>query len=380
MTSKESIFAVLERVEAMELQSNSESQGSSSHIQTTVDIRETPGKAKRRFSEVTEGSLSDLVVISTAPVQREDVHVELSKEQYQRAALGIQLEASNHYVSQILDLWTVIRASIPEFPHLPPPKLLHSASDSSTNEFIQTVRKVTEKDSNKPALRTWDKKHVLHWSILQDMLSTVTTWTIDSVLDSWFSIIFSFAFSQDRESCKVATLSSIVSTIPSLSKNAITMLIPTCFNDLYCFNYWHLLDFLYFPLNINGDHWILIRVGIQTKILEVFDSTGVMLEDNIQKQLLFFLIQLQLASWEDAKKKKLVSQDAQPLLIKSWTFKQPKKNHPKQGENSLDCAYFVMQTAYLLLKGQELNYHQEDMLDIKRQMVSIMLANMELVG
>ncbi|RPB03011.1 hypothetical protein L873DRAFT_272314 [Choiromyces venosus 120613-1] len=211
------------------------------------------------------------------------------------------------------------------------------------------------------------------------MSSSETHWTTDSVLDSWFSILFSFASLQDKQSCKVAFLSSIISSIPSIDNNTITNLISCAFNDFYCFNYWHFLEFLYFPLNVNENHWFLVRVGIHTKTIEIFDSTGISLEVQIQKKIIFFLKNLQQASWEAAQRKNLVSPDAKPSLIQKWTLKQPKDKHPKQGKKSLDCAYFVMQTAYLLLRGEELKYGQKDMLDIKREMIGILLANMELV-
>jgi len=107
--------------------------------------------------------------------------------------------------------------------------------------------------------------------------------TEDPVLDSWFSILFSFAAFQSRQPCTIAVLSCLVSPLPSLSMENIKRLIPTALNDLCCFNYWHLLDFIYFPLMIDGDHWILIRVGIQTKMVDIFDSLGLIFEDKLQK-------------------------------------------------------------------------------------------------
>jgi len=123
----------------------------------------------------------------------------------------------------------------------------------------------------------------LQWSILQDMICKRTAWTADPLLDSWFAILFSFASQQNGSQCSVAFISSIVSGLPSWSKQEIIMLMPTFFNDLYCFNYWHLLDFIYFPLNINSDHWILMRVGIKTNFVEIFDSLGEEFEQECQQ-------------------------------------------------------------------------------------------------
>ena len=163
-----------------------------------------------------------------------------------------------------------------QIPFLPSPKQLPSVSDSLTTEFYRKVKKVPSSQSNKPALRTMDGKHVLQWSLLKKMTSTTKSYyTSDPVLDSWFSILFSFATLHEGDQCKVASLSTLVSSIPTSNIQIISeFMLPAALNNLYCFNYWHLLDFVYFPLNIDLNHWILIRVGIQSKMIEVFDSLG----------------------------------------------------------------------------------------------------------
>lgn len=155
------------------------------------------------------------------------------------------------------------------------PSPLPFADAEDTAQFFKKVEKIPKSQVNKPGLRTLDGQYKLQWKLLKEMTSTSTHLTADPVLDSWFFVLFSFAAIHSREECKVASLSTLVAYIPtSTTQNISEVLLPAALNNLYCFNYWHLLEFLYFPLNLNENHWILIRVGIENKIIEIFDSLG----------------------------------------------------------------------------------------------------------
>lgn len=133
-------------------------------------------------------------------------------------------------------------------------------------------------------MKTLDGLYVLQWSLLKKICSEQTHLTTDPVLDSWFSILFAFAAFHPTLPCQSAILSTVVSHIPESNQLAISeIIIPSALNSLYCFNYWHLLEFLYFPLNFHNEHWILIRVGIESQMIEVFDSLGNPLGLSLQK-------------------------------------------------------------------------------------------------
>lgn len=128
-----------------------------------------------------------------------------------------------------------------------------------------------------------DGQFILQWSLLKKMTDTKSYYTSDPVLDSWFFVLFSHAVLHDRSNCTVASLSTLVSPLPTTKIQSLSeVILPAALNNLYCFNFWHLLEFLYFPLNINKNHWILIRVGIQSQIIEIFDSLGNQLGRMIQ--------------------------------------------------------------------------------------------------
>ena len=163
--------------------------------------------------------------------------------------------------------------------------------------------------------------------------------TSDPVLDSWFSILFSFVAFNERQSCTIANMSSLISGLLSWSSDQRSMLFSTFLNQLLVFNYWHLLEFLYFPLNIDFVHWILVRVGVKTEMVEIFDSLGT--EFNLESQeantsftksyfiliilqlVSAFLLELQTASWKQAQKKGIIAQETQLTPIKKQTFEQP---------------------------------------------------------
>jgi len=152
-----------------------------------------------------------------------------------------------------------------------------------TEEFIVRIGKVPKHKIYKKVLRSWDRMHHIQWNILRDMTGAQSTMTADPVLDSWFAILFSFVCFNFSDPCTIGYLNCAVSGLPSWSPEYTESLLPTFLNSLHSFNYWHSLEFLYFPLNISSIHWILIRVGITTKLIEVFDSLGEIFTGERQK-------------------------------------------------------------------------------------------------
>ena len=51
--------------------------------------------------------------------------------------------------------------------------------------------------------------------------------------------------------------------------------------------------------------------------------------------------------------------------------------HPKQGA-SKDCGIFVMKTAEMLLKGEGLKFSQDDMPELRKEILGVLYANMEI--
>ncbi|KAG0632758.1 hypothetical protein HOY80DRAFT_1113703 [Tuber brumale] len=340
---------ILERVEALEVRPSSSLKSltplpapkaaislvhevSCQHLQD-IEAREQTSERCEEAVETTSNQEeeSKVVIISTTSVE-EAVNVELSRLQFQNAALKMQLYASKLYTQKVSEMWAEISSVIPEVPSLPAPKLLPELPESSATKVLATLKNITGKQCFQPALRSCDQQYFLQFSILQDMITEDDT---------------------------------------------VKHFIPHALKHLCCFNYFHLLDFLYFPLLVNGDHSILIRVSFLTQTIEIFNSLQYSLHTLEIKKINHFLNQLHFVSCKAAQKENIIPVNTPAPSVPTWTVKKPPPKHPKQGKLSLDCAFFVMHTTSMLVRGEQLKYGQNDMPTIKSQIFRILHANMQ---
>lgn len=164
---------------------------------------------------------------------------------------------------------------------MPLQPLLLSCSKDEITDLITTINKIPKTMVDKPALKTLDYKYSLQWNLLQDLIAVTSEKTVDSVLDSWFSILFSSSSPLLLSEMKVCFLPTLCSSFVGWEDEEYfqTMLSMVC-KEMVVVNYWHLLETLYIPVCIslkkNEDHWLLLRVLLaepQSQI-EVYDSLG----------------------------------------------------------------------------------------------------------
>ena len=160
------------------------------------------------------------------------------------------------------------------------PLLLSCSMDEITN-LITIINNIPKTMVNKPALKTWDYKYSIQWNLLQDLIAVTSEKTVDSVLDSWFSILFSSSSPLLLSEMKVCFLPTLCSSFVGWEDEEYfqTMLSMVC-KEMVVVNYWHLLETLYVPVCISlkedDDYWLLLRVLIaepQSQI-EIYDSLG----------------------------------------------------------------------------------------------------------
>jgi hypothetical protein len=174
------------------------------------------------------------------------------------------------------------------------PLLLTSSMEEISN-LITTINNIPENMLNTAALRTWDNKFSIQWNLLQDLINQVSQKTLDSVLDSWFSILFAASSPLVLSEAKISFLSTICSGFLGWTDEEYfnTMVSMVC-SEMLEVNYWHLLETLYIPvcitLNDGDDHWILLRVviGEQQSYIEIYDSLEETLD--IKGQQVYILI------------------------------------------------------------------------------------------
>ncbi|KAG0123464.1 hypothetical protein HOY82DRAFT_544236 [Tuber indicum] len=212
------------------------------------------------------------------------------------------------------------------------------------------------------ALKTWDKKFSLQWEVLKDLISEESKSTLDSVIDSWFSIIFSASYPSSLDSVKICFLPTILSGLLEWQGSSLYKdMIGIGLREMMVDNYWHQLECLYMAAIVPGkqeevDHWILLRVLIGSSIsyIEVYDSLKSTLVRKHKQQIEKFLGGLKILSWSNYVTTQAPEQGSKPIPEHNWQWK-----------------------TFGLLEGEALRYKQDDIPAIRKKMLGIFYANME---
>ena len=105
---------------------------------------------------------------------------------------------------------------------------------------------------------------------------------------------------------------------------------------------------LFFPVNINNSHWVLLVIDIENKFIGYYDSMGN--EDSHGNMEVLFRWMVEEAI--DKNKDKINGHE--------WRLINYSRSIPLQ-TNGFDCGTFVIVAAHFLCVGQLLNYSQDDM-------------------
>ncbi|PUU72405.1 hypothetical protein B9Z19DRAFT_1069783 [Tuber borchii] len=343
---------------------------------------------KRKLSPLSTevSSAKDLEIVHVRNVQQDLENARLKRE---NMMLRIKLCGSNAHINTQNQIWESTWDGHPVNPFPLQPPLL-KPTEQEIIHLMTTIKNSTKEMLNQPALRTWDHKFSIQWKVLQELINLEKSEkTLDSVLDSWFSILFAASsplFLSDVKQSFLPTLCS--SFIGWTDEEYFETMVKIVCSEMIVDNYWHLLEVLYIPvcipLNSVDDHWILLRVLIREEqsYIEVYDSLKTTLNREGKKQAVRFLDSLRRHSME----RYIKSYPLEPRPIrpvpkggrgrKSWIWRMPKEEHPKQGKN-YDCGIFVMKSLELLVKEQPLAFEQKDIHRIRQEIMGIMFANME---
>lgn len=129
-------------------------------------------------------------------------------------------------------------------------------------------------------MKSWDNKVSLQWNLLQDLISPDSLATSDSVIEAWFSIIFSSSHPLTSDPLKCTFLSPLCSGfLDWTDEDFKEEMIGAVAKELTTVTNWQTLQCLYLPILVPMnpiDHWILLRVtfGSSENLIEVYDSLG----------------------------------------------------------------------------------------------------------
>ena len=129
-------------------------------------------------------------------------------------------------------------------------------------------------------------------------------------------------------------------------------------SNIKCFDY----KKIFFPVNINNYHWVLVIINLNAKSIGYLDSMGNSDSYGYMDDLLQWL-------YDEA-----IAKSLDPLNKAEWKLTNFSNIIPRQHE-SLDCGAFVIVAAHFIWKGKPLHYSQNDMNDYREK-----IGNSILVG
>ena len=124
------------------------------------------------------------------------------------------------------------------------------------------------------------------------------------------------------------------------------------------------------PINISDQHWIFLRVKMEAKRIELYDSMGKNPENKGYMETMRRFIYDELH-----KDTPVGERPGYDEWKKEWKYSDRSQNAPRQF-NTYDCGVFTLVSMYLLSRGLELSSSTYDQQSIYRRKVRLCIAHL----
>ena len=129
---------------------------------------------------------------------------------------------------------------------------------------------------------------------------------------------------------------------------------------------------MYLPLCVDNYHWVMIRINITRRRIELYDSMGA--GKRPQETTLGFLEKLKaLMVFEERKLKDRGELPEGMPEVRTWEVASKTEEGTPQQTNHVDCGVFTCMFAYYLSSGIGLSFEQKDIRSIRKRMTLMIL-------